>query len=701
VPPCGRPFPVPQAPARIRAFRMSIRHSILATAGHVDHGKSAVVRALSGIDPDRLPEEKARGITIELGFAHIDLPAPATWADETVPVPVSGSTGKQAGSAAARRADETGTGTVFRVGIVDVPGHEDFVKNMVAGVGSIDLALLVVSAKDGWKPQTEEHLQILTYLGVSRGVVALTMADLVPSIDAARLQVREKLRGTPLAEAPIVATSAVTGAGIEELKSTLASVLSQTPTQRDLGKPRLAVDRAFTMRGAGTVVTGTLTGGTLRKGQAVVIEPGSKAARIRSIQSYNREVEQATPGSRVALNLPDLQTGQNANPASAVSRGDVVVLPQLGRGSDTIDALIEVSAREAGTKPIKEGRLVRVHHGSGNSAAHVYFHGASAVAPGERVLAEFRFESPVFAFAGDRFIVRDWSEQQTLAGGIVLDPDAPRRRFRTPERRQFLQTRAEHPNDPVAFVSSALAQDGAIHKSSLLGKSRFDAADVERAVETLVGDGRAVVRGQWAADAAWWQRLHRESIDAIDAHHKSHPQEPGLRLVDLRQRLGRDAIHADLFDRLVDDLCREGGCARAGVAIRRSTHRPALPPHLQPAGAKLRAALAAKPLEPPSRKELTPDHPTVQALRFLLQSGEAIEIGDELVLHADHYHRAVDQIRAHIQKHGGASVSELRQVLNTSRRIMVPLLEKLDRDGVTLRQGDKRILKPARTATAT
>lgn len=644
---------------------MDLRHYILATAGHVDHGKSALVRALSGTDPDRLPEEKARGITIELGFAHIDLKAPSE------------------------------PGTVLRVGIVDVPGHEDFVKNMVAGVGSIDLALLVISGKDGWKPQTEEHLQILAYLGVSRGVVALTMVDLVPSTDAVQAQIREKLRGTPLSEAPIVGTSALTGVGIDAMKSTLAAALAQTPAQRDLGKPRLAVDRAFTMRGAGTVVTGTLTGGTLRKGQAVVVEPGSKATRIRSIQSYNREVEQATPGSRVALNLPDLQTGESATAASAVSRGDVVVIPQLGRSSDTIDALLEVSARQTGAKPIKEGTRVRVHHGSGNAPAHVYFQGTAALAPGQRVLAEFRFESPVFAFAGDRFIVRDWSEQHTLAGGVVLDPDAPRRSFRTPERKQFLQARADAPNDPVAFVGSELAWDRAAEKSSLLGKSRFDAAAIERAIATLVQCGRAVVRGTWAVDAEWWQGLRRKALEAIDANHKAHPQEIGLRLVDLRQRLGREACQAEVFDWLIDELCRDG-CARAGIAIRRANHRPALPPGLQPAGAKLRAALFTKPLEPPSRKELTPDNSAVQALRFLLQSGEAVEIGEELVLHADHYQRAVEQIRAHIQTHGGASVSELRQVLNTSRRIMVPLLEKLDRDGITLRQGDKRVLRAAR-----
>ncbi|MEO8426784.1 MAG: GTP-binding protein, partial [Verrucomicrobiota bacterium] len=233
---------------------MTPKHYILATAGHVDHGKSALVKALTGTDPDRLPEEKARGITIDLGFAHLELstqdPQPST----------------------------------FSVGIVDVPGHEDFVKNMVSGVGSIDLALFIVAADDGWMPQTEEHLQILSYLGVARAVVALTKIDLAEDEPASLAQLRENLRGSPFAEAPIVPTSIVSGRGLEELKSTLAAVLSHTPPPRDIAKPRLSVDRAFTLRGIGTIVTGTLTGGTLRRGQAVVIQPSGRATRIRSVQ---------------------------------------------------------------------------------------------------------------------------------------------------------------------------------------------------------------------------------------------------------------------------------------------------------------------------------------------------------------------------------------------------------------------------------
>lgn len=643
---------------------MNVIHYILATAGHVDHGKSALVRALSGIDPDRLPEEKARGITIELGFAHLDLPVP----------------------------QGAGAQALYRLGIVDVPGHEDFVKNMVAGVGSIDLALLVVSAKDGWMPQTEEHLQILSYAGVTRGVVALTMADLVPSTTAVAAQVRERLRGSPLAEAQIIVTSALSGEGLDELKSSLAVELSRTPLQRDLGKPRLPVDRAFSLRGTGTIVTGTLTGGTLRRGQALVVEPGATPARIRAIQSYNREVEQATPGSRVALNLPDLHVGQSAHGSPSVGRGDVITLPELGRGSDTLDVLLEMSSRRGGAKPLKEGTRVRLHHGSGNVPAAAYFLGAAALAPGERLLAELRLESTVLAFAGDRFIVRDWSEQQTLAGGIVLDPNASRRGFRTPQRQKFLQARADHSFDAATYISTELARDGAAERRSLLLRSRFARSDIDRAIESLANANRLIARADWIADAAWWNSLRQRAFEAIDAEHRLHPQEVGLRLTELRKLLGKQANHGEIFEALVEDLCHKG-CARAGISIRRSTHRPALPAHLHPAGARVRKSLSAKPLEPPSRKELTPDALTQQALRFFVQSGEAVEIGDELVLHADHYQQAIASIRTHIQSHGGATVSELRQVLNTSRRVMVPLLEKLDREGITLRQGDKRVLR--------
>ena len=644
---------------------MSITHYILATAGHVDHGKSALVKSLTGTDPDRLPEEKSRGITIDLGFAHLDLPAAS---------------------------DQSANN--YRVGIVDVPGHEDFVKNMVAGVGSIDLALLVVAADDGWMPQTEEHLQILEYLGVTRGVVALTKIDLAESEPALRQSVREKLRGSGLSDAPVIATSAVTGRGMDELKSALRSVLSATPPQRDIGKPRLAVDRAFTLRGVGTVVTGTLSGGALRKAQPAMVQPVASATRVRTMHSYNAEVDVAVPGARVALNLPDLYPGGSDHSGATVRRGDVVTIPELGRASDTIDSSVWTSERASQGRPLKSGTLVRVHHGSGNFHGFIYFHGSAPLVPGQPRLAQFRFESPIFAFAGDRFVVRDWSEQQTLAGGIVLDPDAPRRRFHSADRQHFLSERAAKPADPLAFVSSELQQTGVTKSAGLLVKSRFSAEKVRAAVETLTRAGKAVERATVVADAGWWAATKTKALQSIDEAHRARPEEAGLRLADLRSALPKCAADPDVFEAIIADLCRND-CVKAGVAIRRAAHRPALPPRLQPAGERLRTALSTRPLEPPSRKELTADQLSQQAMRFLLETGEVVEIGDELVLHQSGYKQAVEAIRNHIGARGGASVSELRQVLNTSRRVMVPLLEKLDRDGITLRQGDKRILRPA------
>jgi len=309
-------------------------HFIVATAGHVDHGKSALIKALTGTDPDRLPEEKARGITIDLGFAHLELPSPTS-------------------------------SSSIHVGIVDVPGHEDFVKNMVAGVGSVDLALLVVAADDGWMPQTEEHLQILTYAGVRRAVVSLTKADLAEDEAATVAEVLQRLKGSAFAEAPIVPTSVLTGRGLDALKATLAKELSEASLSRDIGKPRLAVDRVFTLPGTGTVVTGTLAGGTLQSGQPVVIQPGGHHARIRRIQSHGHDVDASGPSTRTALNLADV------NAAEGIGRGDVITLADLGGSSDCLDVLLEISPRAS--RSLKDGVRVRVHYGSANVPAHVSY----------------------------------------------------------------------------------------------------------------------------------------------------------------------------------------------------------------------------------------------------------------------------------------------------------------------------------------
>src|SRR5579863_8773577 len=461
-------------------------HFIVATAGHVDHGKSALVKALTGTDPDRLPEEKARGITIDLGFARLDLLTSAPGAPS------------------------------FELGIVDVPGHEDFVKNMVAGVGSIDLALFVVAADDGWMPQTEEHLQILAYLGINRAVIALTKIDLIEDEHRVIAVIHDKLRDTPFGGAPIVPTSVVTERGLDHLKTALAQVLAGMPSPRDIGKPRLPVDRVFTLRGIGTVVTGTLTGGTLRRGQSVAIQPSGKIARIRNIQSHNRDAELAVPGTRTALNLPDLAVSND------IHRGDVVTLAELGGPGELLDVVLEVSP--SATRPFKDGAQVRIHHGSANVRAKVVFFRENELPPGERALAQLRLEANVFVFAGDRFVLRDSAGQNTLAGGVVLDPDPGRKALRSEARLSFLRQRAESPNDVTSFVASQIARDQAVRRSQPLLKSNFSAADISNAISRIAEGGNLVLVADFAVDRGSWKMSRQRAADAIDANHRAHPE---------------------------------------------------------------------------------------------------------------------------------------------------------------------------------
>ena len=629
------------------------RHYVVATAGHVDHGKSALIKALTGIDPDRLPEEKARGITIELGFAHLQLPTPAV-------------------------------DSSLYVGIVDVPGHEDFVKNMVAGVGSVDLALLVVAADDGWMPQTEEHLQILLYAGVRRAVVALTKADLADDESVRLSDVRQRLKDTPFADAPIVPTSVVTGRGLDTLTLTLAKELSEASLSRDIGKPRLAVDRVFTLPGAGTVVTGTLAGGTLQRGQSVVVQPGGFQARIRRVQSHGSEVDASGPSTRTALNLTDVSV------ADGIRRGDVITLPGMGSASDCLDVMLEISPRAS--RSLKDGVRVRVHYGSGNVPGHVALGSGKELPVGGRECAQLRLEAPVLLFAGDRLTVRDWSEQQTLAGAVVLDPDASRKAFRRGERQLWLERVARSLDDPAQFVAAAVARDLAVRPSSAFVKTRFSQHEIEVAAGQLEQAGVVVAANDVLAEASTWARAVERVTQLVDETHRAYPEQAGLALTGLRNTLNKEFPFDELFDAVIASACARG-LARSGSILRRVTHRAQLPAPLRAAGDALRHVLAAQPLEPPSRKQLAPDAASQRALRFLIESGEVVEVSAEIALSADAVAQATTQVRAFIAGHGPSTVSELRQILGASRRIVVPLLEYFDRTYVTLRQGDKRTLR--------
>ena len=622
---------------------MTTRHFIIATAGHVDHGKSALVKALTGTDPDRLPEEKRRQITIDLGFAALNVTAP--------------------------------NGDRIHAGIVDVPGHEDFVRNMIAGVGSIDLALFVVAADDGWMPQSEEHLQILKYLGVQRAVIALTKSDLGRT-DVVTNQIREHLIDTPFADSPIVPTSVRVGTGIEKLVNSLTTQLVRTEPQRDIRKPRLFIDRVFTLRGIGTVVTGTLTGGSLRRGQQIIVFPTNFETRIRSIQSHGHELEVAQPGTRAAINVPDLRVDQ-------IRRGDVVTLPGHGTPTSTLIVRVERGPHPNGDKtvahPLKNGSSIYVHHGASRVAGRIKFRENGSLEAGKEKFARLKLASPIFAFVGDRFVVRDSSERQTIAGGIVLDPDGD----------EVSLVSSVVTDNVDSLVRATLARQGFAHRENLLVKSRFSADEISEALTNLKENGGIVVCQNIAADCEFWRKLRAQAVGLIEAAHKESPERAGLDLGELRSVLRIQ--EPEVLESLAADLCKDD-FVRKGSVIARTSHRPTLPVHVQPAEKRIREALTGQPFDPPSRKAIESDPQARQVVRFLIENGEVTELALDVVLLCESFERMKSQVAEFISKNGPATVSELRQALGSSRRIMVPLLERLDRDGVTRRAGDKRML---------
>jgi selenocysteine-specific elongation factor len=626
---------------------MTSKHFVIATAGHVDHGKSSLVKALTGTDPDRLPEEKARQITIDLGFAELNLRGPG--------------------------------GEEIHAAIVDVPGHEDFVRNMIAGVGSIDLALLVVAADDGWMPQTEEHLQILQYLGVTHAVIALTKID-IGNGDETELQIREQLRGTAFANAPIVRIQI--GGSTDELKQALARELSLVEPQRDIGKPRLFVDRAFTLRGVGTVVTGTLAGGTLRVGDAAVVEPRNVRARIRSLQSHGRDVDVAQPGTRTAINLPDLAV------SSGIARGDAVTLAGF-ESTLKIDAVLHRSPRLQRAAPVKSGASAWLHHGTKRVLAKIVLLEGETLSAGESAIAQLRLSAPILAFVGDHFVVRDASEQHTIAGGVVLDVDSPREDFRSPAQITLLSQRAGAHDDIDVNTKTEVARRGAAASSQLFKRSHSTAAEIAEALQRLHERGEIFLEGNIAADAATWYALRKRAIQLIDATHHSYPERAGLELNELRSALSDQS--SDVVDALIVDLCRDD-FVRVGSTIARRSHRATLPAALREIAETLRERVSANLFDPPPRKQLASSPQSQQALKFLIEQNEVIEITDDLVLSRDAFANMKNDIADFISSNGAATVSQLRSALKSSRRVMVPLLERLDREGFTRRVGDERTL---------
>jgi len=631
---------------------------VVGTAGHVDHGKSTLVLSLTGIDPDRLQEEKQRGMTIDLGFAWLKLPS----------------------------------GT--EVSIVDVPGHERFIKNMLAGVGGIDVALLVVAADEGPMPQTDEHLAILDLLGISRGVVAITKADLVDEewMELVRAEIEERLATTSLAGSPMVAVSAVTGQGIAQLVATLDDVLAAVPPKKDVGKPRLPVDRVFTVAGFGTVVTGTLIDGELRVGQEMEILPSGKRTRVRGLQSHKRKVESAPPGSRVAVNLASIATEE-------IRRGDVVTVPGWLHPTRVVDVKLRVIHGTA--KPLEHGDELTFHTGAAEAMARLSLLDAERLEGGRTGWGQLRLSEPVAVARGDQFILRWPSPSATVAGGTVVDPHPKRHRRFQPQVVQNLITLER--GAPEEILLQQMPPAAPIDMQNLARKCGLPMEQLTRAAESLLARGDLLLLDQPKGEAVpalngqsllisarGWESIREKIESLLSQYHTEYPLRRGIPREEVRSRIGLDARS---FSRVEARLLAEGVVVEDGPLMARAGHQvrfdDATRARVDLLLAFLRDCGASPPSTPEllSRFELDNEH-----LAALLDNGSLVELAPGMVMERGAYSRLVETIVGMIRETGSVTVAAVRDRLGTSRKYALAIMEHLDEKRITRRVGDERVL---------
>jgi selenocysteine-specific elongation factor len=617
----------------------------IGTAGHVDHGKSALVRALTGIDPDRLREEKERGLTIDLGFAWFTLPG-----------------GEE-------------------VSIVDVPGHERFIKNMLAGVGGIDLALLVIAADEGVMPQTREHLAIIDLLGIANGVVAVTKSDLVEVdfLDLVKAEAEEVIAGTTIEGAPVVACSAVTRGGLEELTATLERELAKTPARRDSARPRLPIDRAFTMSGFGTVVTGTLSDGSLKVGDEVEVVPGGPRSRVRGLQTHGRKVEVAAPGRRTAVNLTGLAVEQ-------LERGMVVTKPGWLKPVTAVDVRLR-AVRYTG-RAIRHNLSLTFHTGSAEVEGKLLLLDRDVLPPGEEGWAQIRLSAPVAALKGDRFVVRDPND--TLGGGIIVDLNP--RRHRRKHGPTIATLEVLEKGSPEEMVLVALQRLEPAEAQAVVRESVLDAEKARAAIEELLSSGEVVAlpgAGLTGVPLLYsvegLRALTSRLRETLTAYHKQSPLRGGMAREELRNRLG---LAQRAFEQLLAYWEGVDEAKEAGSAVALTAHEPR-PTSAQEARARAYVeALRASPFSPPADASLDEE-----LLAYLEARGETVRVADGVAFASEAYEEMVELVSAHIREQGSVTLAQVRDMLGTSRKYAQALLEHMDAERITRRVGDERVLR--------
>ncbi|HEY1389557.1 MAG TPA: selenocysteine-specific translation elongation factor [Ktedonobacterales bacterium] len=640
--------------------------SCIGTAGHVDHGKSTLVTALTGIDPDRLAEEKTRGMTIDLGFAWVTLPS-----------------GREAS-------------------IVDVPGHESFIRNMLAGVGGIDVALLVIAADEGVMPQTDEHLAILDMLRVRSGVVALTKCDLVDDewLALVREDIAERLAPTTLAASPIIPCSSMTRQGLPELLAALDQAVAAAPLRRDLGRPRLPVDRVFSMAGFGTVVTGTLQEGGLHTGQEVEVQPRRLRARIRGLQAHRHPIEEAEPGGRLAVNLTGVARAD-------LRRGDVVTLPGMFQPTSALDARLDVLA--SAPRALAHNAEVEVYLGAAEVPARVALLDDDEMEPGATGWVQIRLAQPLVAARGDRFIVRIPSPSLTIGGGVVVDPHPRRYRRHNAAVLGWLATLADGaPEDIVLAMlrgQSGISRSSSTHIAQLGsygGRELADLArlvsmptpDVEAALRALVERGDVVTAGSLYFAADQWQRLSDDALQLVKEYHRQYPLRAGMPREEWRSRLRltpREAMEA------LAELGAVGTLAEAhsgrGVFVCAPGHAPQLASQQQQAVDLMLERFRKEPFAPPARQEVE-DALGAEVTALLVEQGVLVRLNDAVLLQRSAYVEALRRMVDHLRTHESLTVADARDLLGTTRKYMLALFEHTDERRYTVRRGDDRVLGP-------
>jgi len=621
---------------------------VFGTAGHIDHGKTALIYALTSIDTDRLPEEKERGMTIDLGFAWVKLP--------------SGE----------------------KVGIVDVPGHENLIKNMIAGATGIDAVILVVDANEGWMPQTEEHFQIVDLLDIKYGIIAITKIDLVDQtrLNIVEKQIKERLKNTVLFNAPVVKVSTVKNIGIDQIKSAIQNLILRMKPKKDIGKPRLSIDRVFNIKGSGTVVTGTLIGGTLHRGMEATIFPSYKKIRLRSLQAYKEKVEEALPGSRVALNLVGAEKKE-------LHRGDIIFGTKQIKASKNIDVWIQLLP-QLKKYSLTNGSELFFFTGTKEVLAKVILNQKKYLNPDETGFAQLRFKEPLVTYLGDRFILRIPSPPKTIGGGFIVDPLAHKHHFKDRDALHFLQKRIKF--NLRELVLTELKKNIFIKKDNFLINSNYADSEIKEVVESLKKQAEIIVTNSWLIDKNYWQEQKTKFMNRLNQEYELYPLQTGFPLNKFKSYFYY--LRPEIFNKLIGFLINANKIGLEKGIIFLLSRKPKISSQQKVLISKILKILKDNPTNPPNEKTLISQIAGgKEIIDFLIQEGEIVKLSDGILLESNNYDIMKNKLIDFLKINGSISIAQVRELLGISRKYIIPLLNKMDEEKITQRKENIRILK--------